>query len=395
MKLSRATFTCLIMSTLTFSLCINVAVAQKFKLPFRSSAANSARDDRMELNQGDGPWLIMCASFVGDEGKVQAENLARELREKYRLKAFTYKHEFNYSDTIEGIGWEVVEQNGKKGIIPKRMKPAGESQVEEIAVLVGDFPSVENGQAQKTLAQIKTLQPESLANFDASRGTSQQLRVWREMVKRASTESENKVKGPLGSAFLLPNPLLPDEYFAANRVDHFVLNLNKNIKYTLLDNPSTYSVRVATFRGELTFQLNEIKEKEREQTFLKRSGRPLRSSKLAEAADKAHQLTAELRRLGVDAYEFHDRNESYVCVGGFDWISKKDPSGETTLNPDVVKVINTFKASIEDIPNIPGAVCAQSLPKFRGTDIVFDAQPITVLVPRVETSTASLLKNWR
>ncbi len=326
MKLSKATLTCLIV--LTISLCANIAMAQKFKLPFRSSAATPGdSDERVELDQSDGPWLIMCASFVGDEGKVQAENLARELREKYRLKAFTYKHQFNFSDTVEGIGWEVVEQNGKKDIIPKRMKPAGDSQVEEIAVLVGNYPSVEHAQAQKTLAQIKTLHPESLANFDVNRGTSQQLRVWREMVKRASADSEGNVKGPLSAAFLLPNPLLPDEYFEANRVDHFVLNLNKNVKHSLLENPSTYSVRVATFRGESTFQLNEIKEKEREQNFLKRAGKPLRSSKLAEAADKAHQLTVELRRMGVDAYEFHDRHESYVCVGGFDWISKQDASG--------------------------------------------------------------------
>ena len=209
MKLTRAILACLIL--LTLSLCVNVAVAQKFKLPFRSSKSAVNTNQRMELDQSDGPWLIMCASFVGHEGEIQADNLVRELRDKYRLKAFNYKHQFDFSDSIEGIGWEVVDLGDKKDIIRKRMKTAGDSHFEEIAVLVGNFPSVEHAQAQKTLAQIKSLHPESLANFDASRGTSQQLRVWREMVKRASADSENNAKGPLSAAFLLPNPLLPEE----------------------------------------------------------------------------------------------------------------------------------------------------------------------------------------
>lgn len=394
MKISNASFACLVFLTLAF--CADVVVAQKFKLPFRSSKADSNSSQRLSLSQNDGPWLIMCASFVGDDGPRQANNLAQELRQKYRLKAYTYRHEFDFAQNHQGIGWEVTKVGGKEDIIPKRMKTKRDIQFEEIAVLVGDFPSVDHSHAQKTLKNIKAIQPESLANFDAERGTSQKLRMWREIVKKANPDSEAAGKGPLSAAFLLPNPLLPDEYFKANRVDHFVLKLNKNVRHSLLENESTYSVRVASFRGDSTFKLNEIDQKEREHKFLKRMGKPVGESKLAQAADNANKLTKELRRLGIEAYEFHDRHESYVCVGSFDWISKTDQSGKKIFNQDVIKTINTFKATVEDLPELPGAVRPQVLPKFRKTNIVFDPQPVPVLVPQANVSShASRMRRWR
>ena len=145
------------------------------------------------------------------------------------------------------------------------------------------------------------------------------------------------------AAFLLPNPMLPDEYFAVNQVDHFVINLNKRVKHSLLSNPGIYSVRVATFRGDSTFKINEIEDKKEEESFLKRMGNPVRNSKLAAAAEKAHLLTEELRSNGVEAYEFHDRHESYVCVGSYDWISKAGANGTKYNNPEIVKVIKYAK----------------------------------------------------
>ena len=365
MKTVKASSVCLVI--LAVAVFANDAVAQKskFQLPFRKSKPTAESEQGIELSQSCGPWLIMCASFVGEEGERQAENLVKELRSKIRVECLHFRHRFDFAEDIEGIGWEVVDIQGRKDIVPKRMKPAGDNHFEEIAVLVGNFPTVEDSRAQKTLKQIKLLQPDSLANFDPNRGSSQRLRLYREIVGRVSTDSESKAKGPLRAAFLLPNPMLPDEYFAANRVDHFVINLNKNVKHSLLDNPGIYSVRVATFRGDSTFNINEIKEKQEEESFLKRMGRPVRKSKLAEAAEKAHLLTDELRRNGVEAYEFHDRHESYVCVGSYDWISRADANGVRINNPEIVKVINTLKASVQNLPNMPGAIAPQALPKFQ------------------------------
>ena len=340
-----------------------------------------------------GPWLIMCASFVGEEGMAQAKRLASELRDK-NLNAKIFSHRFDFGENIEGKGWEVYEENGKNNIRRQRMKPAAGSGVEEVAVLVGDFPNVADARAQSLLKQIKQFYPQSLANYDPDQGDSQTLRGWRETTVRMNA-TETKSKGPLRYAFLLPNPLLPDEYFEANQVDHFVLKMNKNVRYSLLKNPSVYSVRVATFRGESTFEVDEIDRKEREMNLLKRMGKPIQSSRLADAFEKANKLTIELRRQGVDAYEFHDRNESYVCVGGFDWISQDNARGERTFNPDVVAVIQKFKGTVKDLPQMQGALSPKVLAKFRNTDIVFDVQPIPVLVPKQNANTAAAGSNWR
>jgi len=394
MKTVKTSLLCIVFLGLVFLTSNTFAQKGKFNLPFRKSKPPVNTDEGLELRQDCGPWLIMCASFVDEDGERQARNLAQELRSKYNLKAYIYRHQFNLSESIQGLGWQLAE-NPSERPVAKRMKPARVTHFEEIAVLVGDFPTVEDNRAQKTLKQIKMLQPESLANFDPSRGSAQQLRYYREIVRQISTDSESKAKGPLCAAFLLPNPMLPDQYFAANKIDHFVINLNKKVKHSLLDNPGIYSVRVATFRGDSTFQIHEIEQKEKELNLLKRMGKSVKKSKLAEAAQKAHLLTEELRSNGVEAYEFHDRHESYVCVGSYDWISKTNPNGVDVNNPDIVKVINTLKASVENLPNLPGAVAPQVLPKFRKTDIVFDPQPIPVLVPKASTSTASRLKPWK
>ena len=377
---------------LAMSFACNDAYSQKKRFPFRKSSPKRTTEN-LELSTNDGPWLIMCASFVGDDGLAQAKRLAVELREK-NLNAKIFSHRFQFADSIEGKGWEVYQENGRKNIRRQRMKPAAGSAIEEIAVLVGDFPSVEDARAQSLLKQIKHFYPESLANYDPDRGSSQSLRGWREATVKMNA-SESKSKGPLRNAFLMPNPMLPDEYFDAYQVDPFVLKMNRDVRFSLLKNPSLYSVRVATFRGESTFEVDEINRKEREMNLLKRMGKPIQGSRLAEAFEKANKLTEELRRQGVDAYEFHERNESYVCVGGFDWISKDNSSGQKVFNPDVVAVIQKFKGTVKDLPQMQGALSPKVLAKFRNTDIVFDVQPIPVMVPKAQTNTAMRKSNWQ
>ena len=116
------------------------------------------------------------------------------------------------------------------------------------------------------------------------------------------------------------------------------------------------------------------------------------ANKLVAAAEKAHRLTLELRKHKVEAYEFHDRYESYVCVGGFDWVARGQ--GELkTQNPDVVAVIKKFKADITDFPGMSRAARPKVLASLRGEGIVFDPQPVPVKVPKVHVSVAQQ-KSW-
>jgi hypothetical protein len=371
----------------------------QLKLPFgKSKSSNNPAN--LELTQRSGPWLIMCTSFVGEEGLEQARRLARELREEHKLKAYIYRHEFDFTKEVadKGVGWEVVETADKqKRIRPIQMQTASKSKFEEIAVLVGDFAGVDDSKAQKTLEQIKTLRPSTMANLDmrsAIEGDNlagERLLAWRGFANIMNSDSEAKEMGPLRAAFLLPNPTLPDEYFQARKVDHFVLDLNKKFKkHGLLKNPGIYTVKLATFCGEVSLDLNKIHEKQQEQSWRIKNKKSLTSSKLVDAAKKATLLTRELRAKGIEAYEFHDRHESYVCVGSFDWLSQVDAAGNKRSNPDIVETILKFKGSRVDVPGKPGAMQSYKLSK-RLTDagIACDPQPIPVLVPKVSETRVS------
>ncbi len=189
----------------------------------------------------------------------------------------------------------------------------------------------------------------------------------------------------MGSAFLMPNPLLPEEYFQTKTLDSILIKLNKGVRYSLLDCPGQYSVKVATFRGDQTFNDKEIVKKQREYEDLLSSGKPLTESKLAEAGVKAHLLCSALRKKGVEAWEFHDHNESYVCVGSFDWATRPVELGPDQLNPEVAAVIQQYKA-VDTAVNGSRQFRPRTIALLKGTNINFDAQPLPVRVPEVSAS---------
>lgn len=354
--------------------------------PFRRNVESDPNKNYV-LTERHGPWLIMCASFVGERGEQQARDLVMELRRDYNLPAYLFRQNFDYSQTIAGRGWEpYVNERGENDIRPMRMKALHAQSFDEIAVVVGDFAVVDDPNAQKTLERIKHLQPRTLEVVEHAT-TNQRMGVWREIQRRVSPNAEIKSKGPMRAAFIMPNPKLPEEYFANRGIDHFVMNMNKGIRHSLLNCPGRFSVRVATFRGDSTFRTNEIRQKQQELEQQRRFGKPVVDSKLAMAAERAHLACAELRKKGVEAYEFHDRYESYVCVGSFDWATRKLPSGKDELNPEIERIILMFKAQTNNIPGFPGAVEPKTLSTLRGKGIFFDVQPLPVIVPRAGVST--------
>ncbi len=376
------------------------ADAQKFKFPFGKTKTETSQQS-MQLDQRSGPWLVMCASFSGEDGRQQAYRLAKELREKHRLSAYVYSHEFNFSEEVasKGLGWEVVDLgNERKSLRPKQMQPAGDAQFEEVAVLVGDFPSVDDSKAQRTLEEIKLLQPESIREYDideAANGSTlagARLRAWRDFATSRSQDPNDRSKGPLKAAFMMPNPMLPDEYFEARKVDLEVLKWKANDqKYSLLKNPGAYTVKIATFGGDSTFELEQIEQVNAQDAWRKKSRKGFDDSKLMEGAKKATVLTAFLRNQGTEAYEFHDRHESYVCIGSFDWIVKTDENGVKQNNPAVVDTIMKYKGSMVSLPGRPPAMSSYPLPdKLVKAGIACDVQPLPVLVPKAQTQTSRL-----
>lgn len=309
------------------------------------------------LSEENGPWMIMACSFTGDQAEQQARELVLELRKRYKLPAYMYEKTFDLK--AEG------------GSNPRRYRYQQGERIREVAVLVGDFPSVDDPRAQETLQKIKCYRPAALEPRP-EKSTSLTLAALRSIQQSLLTDdNEKKQKGPMRHAFLTTNPLLPDEYFAPKGVDKFILALNEGYEYNLLNCPGRYSVQVAHFTGEVIIDQREIQAIERgEKTF---------RSSLVDAARKAHELTLALRQKGYEAYEFHDRGASIVTVGSFDSLGTRRPDGKIELDPRIVQIINTFAA--EPAPPVPGVPTLGYKPKTL-IGIPFDIQPTPVEVPK-------------
>lgn len=329
-------------------LAVNVAEAaeplwQKLA-PRKQVAADPEADYTLAAEQG--PWLVLAATFSGDAGESQARELALELRRDFQLPAWHYGMTFQIGESNPGRG---IDGNGA----PIKRRYRRGAQVEEHAVLVGEFPSIEDPEAQKLLKRIKTLTPASLAT-EAGEETTQSLAGLRKFHQYLHKQmGDGEQTGPMSHAFLTRNPLLPREYFMPQGVDEEIAKWNEGLDYSLMKCPGKYSIRVATFRGRTTLASREDELPELGTRKAKDD------DPLVVAGRNAHLLTVALREKGWDAYEFHDRHESYVAVGSFDE-AETLPTGQLIVpGRDAQIIIQTFGAST------PGNIFEQVTPEMQ------------------------------
>jgi len=356
------------------------AVAQGWLPASWFSAADVVDPQAMHpLAERDGPWLVLATTFRGETARADAKALAQELRSRHKLRAYTHERAFDFTGEQRGIGFN---PDGT----PKRMRYANAAAVVEVAVLVGDFGSFEDPRGQKQLRQIKQLRPESLGGKHAkSRLLSDFLQA---NGQHAGTAAE---KPPLHAAMLIPNPLLPADYFARQTVDEFVIAMNADVAHSLFDCPGRYTVRVATFTGSGTFETGPGAAPEPAPGFvdmnrilavLKGSGWQdprlegiEQESRLVEAAARAHRLTEALRRAGWQAWEFHDRDSSIVCVGSFEQLAVPGEDGRPVPHPEITRIASGLG------PDQAALARGQIMPRSFG-GIMLDMQPQPIDVPR-------------
>ena len=358
------------------------AAAQGGWLPTSWFSAGEVDSKAMyPLAEKDGPWLVLATTFRGEGARDDARKLAQELRGSHRLTAYTHEKAFDYSGEQRGMG---LNPDGS----PKRMRYANGGQVLEVAVLVGDFASSDDPRAQKTLQKVKQLRPRSLEAAQTSRLESDFMQANRDHVAGG-----NATKPPLHTALLIPNPLLPADYFSRQQIDEFVMEMNADVTHSLLDCPARYTVRVATFTGAGTFNTGagsidesvpdrSLVDVNRFVEVLKGNGwkdpqvRGLEEeSRLVEAADKAHRLTEALRRSGWQAWEFHDRDSSIVCVGSVDQLVVPGPGGRQVPHPELAKIVAAMGPD-------PAALSRGQLMPRAFDGILLDVQPKPIDVPR-------------
>lgn len=300
-------------------------------VPRKNVAADPQGD--YTLTEEHGPWLIMAMYFAGEEGEAQARELVLDLRQNHNLNAFHWGMSFQLDDANPGRG---IDEYG--GRIRRRYRRG--NQVTQHAVLVGNFPSLGDPEVQNLLKQIKSITPDTLRP-DGEGPTAESLTnvdKFRKYLRK--NHGKDGQTGPMSHAFVTRNPLLPKEYFAPTGIEEDVAKWNSRQEFSLLKCPKKYSIKVATFKGRTTL-VKAAKNK----NIDTRTRKAKKDDPLVRAVKNAHLLTMALREKGWEAYEFHDRYESYVTVGSFDG-GQQTANGNVVLNHRDAKIItDTFGAS--------------------------------------------------
>lgn len=293
------------------------------------------------LSEENGPWMVMTSSFSGKGAEKQARELVLELRKRYKLPAYVYVGHFDPGKAeVRG-----VDKFGKKkkGVYYKyRESKNGEHpDLVEVAVLVGNYRSADDPKAQSVLQTLKYAKPQCLDVKDG-KTTSQNLTGWR-LAQQQVYEmigSKKKEMGPMSHSFIVPNPMLPPEYFNQRGLDEETIALNKDVPYSLLECSGKYTVQVATFKGNAVIRQSDIQDIE--------EGRKEMKNQLAVAAQKADALAKQLRQLGYDAFQYHDRYTSIVTVGNYRSPGTTLPDGQIDFDPRIKRTIEVFSAGDPD-----------------------------------------------
>lgn len=345
------------------TLCVLVLTATCVLAQFTDQAAaiEAVKGKQYSLSDRHGPWMIMVASFrdvpedrreEGLTANAAAQELVYELRTK-GIPAYTYSQ----NAVVGRI--ETVDRLGRED---DRIYAA---QRDMICVIAGNYASIDEETAQKTLQWIKSFTPEFMKQEKSGA-------IYRQTPGR---------KGPLGGAFMTINPMLSPEQVAHRKPDPEIARWNNESRFPLLDCRKPYTLQIATFTGRQTTPINGSKYNGKEEQF-DRDLHNASSYGLNRAGEEAEHLTDALRRKGVEAYVHHDRFQSIVTVGGFQ--SAQDPAIAVMLReygPKYKEHPETKQTSL--LPEtlvIPNPADPQGLPLGCW---VYDLTPQVIPVPKV------------
>ncbi len=340
----------------------------------------SLSDESLELKVEHGPWMILAYTIPGADAKAKAVALAKEIRSDLNLPSFVMEKTTGVATTLAKRERIRNDRNGNPVPYDLELRYANGGEESVFVVLAGEFTSNEDPRIKDSLAAIRSAHPKTLATgntktaeADTKNGLVQKTRemIW------SRTDRKDDL-GPMGASFLTRNPLLPDDYFEAPKVDEFVANLNKNVEHSLLECPGKFTVQVASFTGRQVTDFGGVSQASK----LKET-----TDALDRAALSAHELTTALRKEGEEAYEFHDRFGSYVMIGSFDSLGQELSSGQFQYNPAMVQVIakRCGYEVVEARDPTTGAVGKTTSLKSLNK-IPFDAEGKPMAVPRASTS---------
>jgi hypothetical protein len=210
---------------------------------------------------------------------------------------------------------------------------------EQCAVLVGGYKDIED--ARKNLEKIKKLAPPDL-KLENGKETSDVINIYVPTADKKGAEIRRERVNPFSRAFVVRNPLVPNQTIAKNKPDPVLKTLNADEQYSLLKNSKSVTLVVKEYNGSAILQSTKaVTTSFMDKLFGSRQG-----DMLGAAALQAHETARVLRKLEFDAYVLHTRTSSIVTVGGFD--SRDDPNLAR-----IQKAIITLKITALDLYTNP------------------------------------------
>lgn len=266
----------IVTAILAVALTATTLVAQEAK---QSDPSKKPEPPKVEspLTKDNGPWMVLVKSFQGPQAVEYANKLARELRDEHKIKAYVLP-DFIY------------KRDGNAAVQPVAGTRGHTRSYQSAAVLAGDFKNEKDGKRLRD-DKIVTLRPKCIT---------------REMVSAYQWAA-----GPLGTSCVIPNPLAA---VPADKVkpDPLLPQMNSG-KNNLYGCAGPFTLQIIDFEGGAAFGNDTLSFENR----LKENKRSGASSVLEAAGEHAELLTNELRKKGIEAYVFHGRYGSIVCVGSF------------------------------------------------------------------------------
>ncbi len=339
--------------------------------PAFADKIEAVKGKKYELTKQHGPWMIMVVSLAEPPPEYRAEGpgpneAAAELVFELRKKGIP-AYSFEQKEAKESLS--TFDRNGKT------IRRGVKTRDNRICVVAGNYSSAEDSVAQKTLAYIKGLKPASFADH-------------------AVFQSTPGRPGPLSGAFLTTNPLLSADDLAQRKIDPLLVTINRDRKYSLLTNKGKYTLVIASFygRAKLMNQPGGLREDD------DRLGKALDDAgRDAEVLCQALRETQLHHDRSYDAFVWHERDRSLVCVGSF--TSDRDPMIPLTFQAFAehrqVHPVNKVETMMPQsllvpelekknwiIPKLPTSLTGKKpvnpLPKYT---FAFNPQPQLLLVP--------------
>ncbi len=331
------------------------------------SAQQPQKQQSYGLTGQNGPWMIMATVFADADERVaydKAMKLVQEFRQN-KINAYIYAKKQDSDTTDARPHWVYDNEDIMKApTISTKYKYVNKISTWEFAVMVGDFPGLNDKGAEAMLKKVREMNPRSLGGQPTHPLFGM---PW----------SSREGIAPLGNAFLTPNPMMKKSPVDATQLDKTVLNANKEIKrYSLLDCPGQYSVQVAVLKGVTTLNQQQIMRIQRGEEI-----DSIKTKQTLEDADKKAVRMCELMRAqGVEAYVFRDHYASIVTVGSFDRIGEMR-DGELVLDPAIMKIFKKYSAKCDPRGGVLG-IRQETIDGKEMGSIPYDITPKIIVVPR-------------